>query len=140
MKRILIIFKGLSSIKKCLRPKSEPLKNEYTFRFSNFLIIALYNYSAYSLFDLSLLLTTLPDKFFIEKFINQWSKSMLISVSIFFFFFFCCNIKCFITWYFIRSCYSSHTLKICISHVFATLRFLLSVFFLHFKLKVNVVL
>ena len=69
----------LNLLKNCLLAKSAPhlfpITDEYTFRFSNFLIIGLCNSSANSLLDLMLFLIV-PPEVFIKQFINHWSKTL----------------------------------------------------------------
>ena len=104
----------------CISARSAPtkvlsIKGERTFLFSNFLIIGLCNLSANGWFDILSFLILLSANFyppvaeaflrslFNKKVINHWTKFTLISIVFHIF----SNIKCFITHYFVRSCFSN---------------------------------
>ena len=81
---------------KCLLDQSNicqilSVRDEYTFHFSNFLIIGLCSSLATCWFGIILLCNSTPRRLFIKKFINHWTNSMLI-------FWIFRNIKCFVTW------------------------------------------
>ena len=86
-----------------LAPQVLSAKSEWTLLFSNVLIIGLCKSTANSLFEIFSFLVSLPQVFFIKKYIDYWRKSALISIIFRIF----SNIRCFITQYFFSGCSSS---------------------------------
>ena len=101
-------------------PQILSIKDEYTFRFLQFLIIGLCNSSANSLFEIFSFPKPLSQVIFNQKFVKNWSTSMLISMIFRIF----SIIKSFIKQYFIKSCFSGQSFKISISHVMLNTRFI----------------